>query len=86
MITNAHYSLTSTAQKIAESAVGMKNVYLHVIGNKSAYIGTIGVTSSTGLLLDKGAGVVCIRLAGSDSLYACTNGADTETITVLIGE
>ena len=87
MITNAQYAITSTATEVATSTVGHKNVYLHVLGNKSVYLGSSSaVTSTTGLLLDKTAGVVMIRLAAGDKLFACTNGADTDTISVLIGE
>lgn len=86
MISSAQYSVDGTAVKIAESTVGMKKAYVHVVGNQIVYLGKSNVTSTTGLYVDKNAGIVTITLAKNDELWAIAAAGQTETVTVLIGD
>ena len=83
-VTTGHIAVTSTASKIVTADADGCRVMLHTIGNTDVFIGTSAVTTSTGLLIDKDAAMVEIRLRPGDELWAVT--ATTETLTYMIME
>ena len=83
-VTTGHIAVTSTASKIVTADADGCRVVLHTIGNTDVFIGTSAVTTSTGLLIDKDAAMVEIRLRPGDELWAVT--ATTETLTYMIME
>lgn len=83
-VTTGHIAVNSTASKIVTSDSDGCRVLLHTIGNTDVFIGTSAVTTSTGLLLDKDAAAVEIRLRPGDELWAVC--ATTETLTYMILE
>lgn len=82
-ITTGHLSVTSTAAKVVEPDADGVRVILHVIGNNSVYLGDSTVALNNGLLIDKGAGPVEIRLAPGAALYAITSGTETMSYMIL---
>ena len=82
--TTGHIAVTSTRARIVTPDADGCRVLLHTIGNTDVFIGDASVTTSNGLLLDKDAAAVEIRLRPGDELWAVT--ATTETITYMILE
>lgn len=82
--TTGQMAVTSTAAKIVTPDVDGCRVILHTIGNTDVFIGAANVTTSTGLLLDKDAAAVEIRLRPGDEIWAVC--ATTETLTYMILE
>jgi hypothetical protein len=83
-ITTGQLAVTSTAGKIVTPDVDGCRIILHTIGNADVFIGKANVTTSTGLLLDKEAGAVEMRILPGDELWAVC--ATTETLTFMILE
>ena len=83
-VTTGQIAVNSTAAKIITPDTDGCRVLLHTIGNADTFIGTSAVTTSTGLLLDKDAAIVEIRLRPGDELWAVC--ATTETLTYMILE
>ena len=83
MIASAQYSVDGTAVKIAAANEGYRDVYPHVTSNGAIYIGAAGVTTTTGLYIDKNSGIPSFRLNPQDELYAIA-ASGTETVTVMV--
>jgi hypothetical protein len=83
-VITGHIAVTSTAAKIVTPDADGCRLLLHTVGNADTYIGTSAVTVATGLLLDKDAAAVEIRLRPGDELWAIC--ATTETLTYMILE
>lgn len=85
MITNAQYSITSTATKVVATGVGHRTAHLASIGNTTVYLGgSSAVTSSTGYAYSKALGEHDVFLGPADELWAVTAGEQTETLTVMV--
>lgn len=82
--TTGQMSVTSTRAKIVTADADGCRVLLHTVGNTDTYIGDSAVTVSNGLLLDKDAAAVEIRLRPGDEIWAVC--ATTEVITYMILE
>ena len=82
--TTGHLAVTSTAAKIVTPDADGCRIMLHTIGNTDVFVGKSDVTTTTGLLLDKDAAAVEIRLRPGDELWAVC--ATTETLTYMILE
>ena len=83
-VTTGQIAVTSTAAKIVTPDADGCRLLMHTVGNTDTYVGTSAVTTSTGLLLDKDAAIVEIRLRPGDELWAIC--ATTETLTYMILE
>ena len=83
-VITGHIAVTSTRAKIVTPDADGCRLMLHTIGNTDVYIGGDTVTTSTGLLLDKDAAAVEIRLRPGDELWAVCG--TTETLTYMILE
>lgn len=81
MISSQH-TVTTTASQVIASAESWRTVYLHVVGNGVVYIGGSNVTSSNGMLTEKGAVPFQFILPANQSLYAVV-AAGTEDLRVL---
>lgn len=82
--TTGHLALTTTRAKVVTPDTDGCRVLLHTIGNTDVFIGGADVTISNGLLLDKDAALVELRLRPGDELWAVTG--TTETLTYMILE
>jgi hypothetical protein len=83
-VTTGQIAVTSTATKIVTPDADGCRLMLHIVGNADVYVGTSAVTTSTGLLIDKDAAYIELRLRPGDELWAVT--ATTETLTYMILE
>lgn len=81
MISSQH-TVTTTASQVIAPAESWRTVYLHVVGNGVVYIGGSDVTSSNGMLTEKGAVPFQFILPASQSLYAIV-ASGTEDLRVL---
>lgn len=81
IVSSAQYSVDGTAVKIVAANEVGRHVYLHC-ANDTYIAPTNAVTSSTGFLVDKGAGVVMIQLDANDELWAIA-GSSTHTVYVM---
>lgn len=81
MISN-QYTVTTTASQVVAPGESWRTIYLHVVGNGTVYLGGSDVTSSNGMLTEKGAVPFQFILPAGESLYAIT-GMDTEDLRVL---
>lgn len=59
-----------------------REVYLHVVGNATVYLGNGSVTTSTGLATEKHTAPVAIVIPSKQTLYGIV-AADTEDVRVL---
>lgn len=82
--TTGQLAVNSTPVKVVTPDADGCRVILHTIGNTDVFIGASNVTVSTGLLLDKDAAAVEIRLRPTDEIWAVC--ATTETLTYMILE
>lgn len=81
IISTAQYSVDGVAVKLVASNEVPRIIKLHCAND--TYIGpTNAVTSSTGFLVDKGAGVVTIEVDANDELWGIA-GASTHTVYVM---
>lgn len=81
MISSQH-TVTTTASQVIAPAESWRTVYLHVVGNGVVYIGGSDVTSSNGMLTEKGAVPFQFILPANQSLYAVV-ASGTEDLRVL---
>lgn len=81
MISSQH-TVTTTASQVIAAAESWRTVYLHVVGNGVVYIGGSDVTSSNGMLTEKGAVPFQFILPANQSLYAVV-ASGTEDLRVL---
>lgn len=81
MIQSNQYAIDGVPVRVSETAQVNRQVFLHAASG-SLYIGPADVTASTGLLLDKAAGVVMIQIDPNDELWLISGGG-THTVTVL---
>lgn len=82
MMQSAQYAVDGTAVKISATSQTPRHVYIHMASN-DVYIGASNaVTASTGMLVDKAAGIVFIQMDNDDELWAIS-GTGTHTVTVL---
>lgn len=81
MISSQH-TVTTTASQVIAPAESWRTVYLHVVGNGVVYIGGSNVTSSNGMLTEKGAVPFQFILPANQSLYAVV-ATGTEDLRVL---
>lgn len=81
MISSQH-TVTTTASQVIAPAESWRTVYLHVVGNGVVYIGGSDVTSSNGMLTEKGAVPFQFILPANQSLYAVV-ALGTEDLRVL---
>jgi hypothetical protein len=83
-VTTGQIAVTSTATKIVTPDADGCRLMMHIVGNVDVYVGTSAVTTSTGLLIDKDAAYMELRLRPGDELWAIC--ATTETLTYMIVE
>jgi len=69
------FTITTTAQQIVAASEDTRQVYLHVIGNGTVYIGDSTVTTANGLLTEKHAVPLSIELPSNQELWAVVPGA-----------
>ena len=81
MISSQH-TVNTTASQVIAPAESWRTVYLHVVGNGLVYIGGSDVTSSNGMLTEKGAVPFQFILPANQSLYAVV-ASGTEDLRVL---
>lgn len=81
MISSQH-TVTTTASQVIAPAESWRTLYLHVVGNGVVYIGGSDVTSSNGMLTEKGAVPFQFILPANQSLYAVV-ASGTEDLRVL---
>lgn len=81
MISSQH-TVTTTASEVIAPAESWRTLYLHVVGNGVVYIGGSNVTSSNGMLTEKGAVPFQFILPANQSLYAVV-ASGTEDLRVL---
>lgn len=79
---SSQYTVTTTASQVIAPAESWRTVYLHVVGNGVVYIGGSNVTSSNGMLTEKGAVPFQFILPANQSLYAVV-ASGTEDLRVL---
>ena len=81
MISN-QYTVTTTASQVVAPGESWRTIYLHVVGNGTVYLGGPDVTSSNGMLTEKGAVPFQFILPANQSLYAVV-ASGTEDLRVL---
>lgn len=85
MITNAHYSITSTPTKVVPTGVGHRTAHLAAMGNTTVYLGGANtVSSSNGYAYGKALGEHDVILGPLDELWAVCANEQTETLTVMV--
>lgn len=78
------FTVTTTAQLIVPASEDTRNVYMHVIGNGTVYIGDSTVTTTNGLLTEKHAVPLLVVLPASQELWAVVPAATgTEELRVM---
>lgn len=78
------YSLTDARQVVVSSDDIPRTVYLQIVGNTTAYVGGVDVTSANGLPYAKHSSPHTVFIPSKQSLYAvCANG-ETETLRILL--
>lgn len=78
------FTVTTTAQLIVPASEDTRNVYLHVIGNGTVYIGDSTVTTTNGLLTEKHAVPLALELPAAQELWAVVTVAQgTEELRVM---
>lgn len=82
MMQSAQYSIDGTAVKISATSQTPRNVYIHCVSGTLYLNGSNAVTASTGMLIDKAAGIVSIQMDNDDELWAISSSG-THTVTVL---
>lgn len=82
MIISAQYSIDGTAVKISATSQTPRHVYIHALSGTVYINGSSAVTSSTGLYVDSGSGVIKIEMDSDDELWAIAGGG-THTVSVL---
>lgn len=82
MMQSAQYAVDGTAVKISATSQTPRHVYIHAVTGSLYLNGSSAVTASTGMLIDKAAGVVLIQMDSDDELW-CISGTGTHTVTVL---
>lgn len=82
MIQTAQHSIDGVAVKIVAANQVPRNVSIHLVTG-AIYIGpSNAVTSSTGFLVEKAAGIYQVQVDADDELWAIASGG-THTATVL---
>lgn len=81
MISSA-VTVGTTAVKIMSKVPSFRNVYLHVEGNGTVYLGAETVTSTTGLPTQKHTTPIEIKVPANEELWAIT-ASGTETLHIL---
>jgi hypothetical protein len=76
------YTITTTPTKIVASNVFAQNVYLHVAGNGTVYLGDSDVTLTTGLETQKHTTPINFFVPRGQELWAVT-ATGTETLQIL---
>jgi hypothetical protein len=76
------YTITTTPTKIVASNVFAQNVYVHVAGNGTVYLGDSDVSSTTGLETQKHTTPIQFFIPRGQELWAVTATA-TETLQIL---
>jgi len=76
------YTITTTPTKIVASNVFAQNVYLHVAGNGTVYLGDSDVTSTTGLETQKHTTPINFFVPRGQELWAVT-ATGIETLQIL---
>lgn len=82
MMSSAQYSIDGVAIKISATSQTPRHVYVHALSGQLFLNGSNAVSSSTGLLLDSGSGVVMFQMDLDDELWAIANGG-THIVSVL---
>lgn len=82
MMSSAQYSVDGIAVKISATSQTPRHVYVHALSGSLFVNGSNTVTSSTGLFIDSGTGVVMIQMDNDDELWCISNGG-THTVSVL---
>jgi hypothetical protein len=75
-------TITTTAQKILSKSNSYRTVYLHVIGTGVIYLGGSDVSSTNGLLTEKGAVPLELVIPAQEELWAVV-GTGTENLRIL---
>ena len=83
-VTTGQIAVTTARAKIVTPDADGCRLMLHTVGNTDVYVGDATVTVATGLLIDKDAAYIELRLRPGDELWAVT--ATTETLTYMIVE
>lgn len=84
MITTAQYAIDGTAVKIVPKSEVPKIVAVHAITNGNLFInGANTLTSTTGFLVDKQAGIFNVEIGAEDELWGITDSG-THTFSVFI--
>lgn len=84
MIATAQYTIDGTAVKIVAKSEVPKIVAVHAVTNGNLFInGANTVTSSTGFLVDKQAGIFNVEIGAEDELWGITDSG-THTFSVFI--
>lgn len=85
MITSASYTVDGTPIKIVPSDIGHRVAMIHNIGSHPIYLnGANTVSAATGFYIDKACGVVPVKVAPDEELWALCAGGNTVTVTVLL--
>ena len=77
------FTITTTASLLVDSEPTTRQVWLHVLGAGTVYIGPSTVTSSNGLLTEKNAVPLSLVIPAGETLYAIT-ASGTESLRVLV--
>lgn len=82
MMASAQYAVDGTAIKISATSQTPRHVYIHPASGNIYINGANTVTTTNGLFIDSGSGVVMIQMDADDELWAVASGG-THTVTVL---
>jgi hypothetical protein len=81
-ISNAQVTVNSTPALLVSADQDGCIAFVHVVGNQGAYIGDSSVSTTNGLLLDKGNGVIKIEMPAGAKIYG-VSATGTEVISIL---
>ena len=76
-------SITTTRSEIVSAEPLTRNIWLHVLGAGTVYIGGPDVTSSNGLLTEKNAVPQSLTIPAGETLHALT-ASGTENLRILV--
>ena len=76
-------TVTTTASKIIDAYPVNRQVYIHVMGNGTVYLGDSTVTTSNGFLTEKNAIPFVFNIPANDTIWAVI-GTGTDDLRILL--
>ena len=77
------FTVTTTAQEVIAAEPSTRQVYFHVIGTGTVYIGGSDLTTSNGLPTEKHTGLMEMTIPAGEVLWAMM-ASGTETLRILV--